>query len=517
MIKPHPHHHARRTPDKPAYIMARSGEVVTYRELEERSNQGAQFFRQNGLQNGDAVVMMIENSARLPEICFGAARAGLFYTAMSTHLSPGEAEYIIRDCGAKIMIASYALRDIAKAAFARVKSCKALYFIDGPKEEQAWEKAVSSMPITPIPDQAAGVDMLYSSGTTGRPKGVKISSPATSYDDPPRIVGFLENIYGMDEHAIYISPAPLYHAAPLRFTLGVMRIGATAIIMEKFDAREALGTIERYKVTHGQWVPSMFVRMLKLPVELRDQYNLSSLKQAIHAAAPCPVQIKEAMIKWWGPVLWEFYAGSEGNGFVSCNCEEWLENPGTVGRAILGEIRILDAEQNPLPPGKSNIGDVYFADAPLFEYHNDPGKTASSRSKQGWTTLGDIGYLNDRGYLFLTDRKAHMIISGGVNIYPQEVENLLISHSQVADAAVIGVPSEYFGEEVKAIIQPLDWADANDDFAARLMAFCKANISAIKCPRSIDFAKSLPRQPNGKLFKRVLRDQYWQDHETNLV
>ena len=516
--KPHPHHHARVTPDKPAYIMAATGEVVTYEKLEETSNQGAHLFRKLGLKRGDNVVLLAENSIRLPQICFAAARSGLFYTAMSTRLSRSEAEYIVNDCGAKIMIASASLAQVARQAFDAAEGCTHLFFIDGdPDAADAWERATEALPTTPIADQSAGIDMLYSSGTTGRPKGVKVSFDVEAFDDPVRIVGFLKSVYHMTDDVTYLCPAPLYHAAPLRFTLGVMRLGGTAIIMDKFDAEKALDCIQRYGVTHSQWVPSMFVRLLKLPERTRLAFDVSSLKQAIHAAAPCPVPVKRAMIDWWGPVIEEYYAGSEGSGFVACNSEEWLANPGTVGRARDCELKILDEDGNELPPGEDNIGDVYFAGGPLFEYHNAPDKTAGSRSRQGWTTLGDIGYLNENGFLFLTDRKANMIISGGVNIYPQEVENLLITHPKVADVAVFGVPNEDFGEEVKAVVQPIDWADATDAFGQDLIGFCQNNISRLKCPRSVDFMAELPRHPTGKLYKRLLRDQYWADQKNKLV
>jgi long-chain acyl-CoA synthetase len=359
--------------------------------------------------------------------------------------------------------------------------------------------------------------MLYSSGTTGRPKGVKTELTTDAFD---AVSPFMQNnavLYGFGPDTRYLSPAPLYHAAPLRFTMSVLRFGGTVVVMEKFDAEHALALIQQHRVTHSQWVPSMFVRFLKLPDATRARYDLSSLKVAIHAAAPCPVAVKERMIGWWGPVLFEYYAGTEGNGFVACNSAQWLAHKGTVGRAITGEIRILDPNGNVLPPGPDNTGGIYFANAPVFEYHNDPEKTAASRTKEGWSTLGDVGYVDADGYLYLTDRKSHMIISGGVNIYPQEVEDLLITHPKIADAAVIGVPSDEYGEDVKAVVQPLDWADATPAFAAELIAFCRDNISHVKCPRSVDFDRELPRHPTGKLYKRLIRDRYWEGRSNKLV
>jgi len=321
--------------------------------------------------------------------------------------------------------------------------------------------------------------------------------------------------YGGNEDSIYLSPAPLYHAAPLAYNMAFQRVGATCIIMESFDPVEALRLIEAHGVTHSQWVPTMFVRMLKLPESSRSGYDLSSLQVAIHAAAPCPVPVKEAMIDWWGNVIHEYYAGTEGNGFVMINSEEWLEHRGSVGRSPNAVIHILDDEGGELSPGE--IGTIYFESDVKFEYHNAPEKTANATSQQGWTTLGDVGYVDEEGWLYLTDRKAHMIISGGVNIYPQEAENRLITHPKVQDVAVIGVPNDDFGEEVKAVVQPMDMLDAGPELAEELMDFCRQELAAIKCPRSIDFEEELPRHPTGKLYKRLLKDRYWEGHTSRIV
>jgi fatty-acyl-CoA synthase len=316
------------------------------------------------------------------------------------------------------------------------------------------------------------------------------------------------DMYGMSSESIYLSPAPLYHAAPLRFNMMVGVLGGTSIIMEHFDAEEYLALVEKYKVNVSQLVPTMFVRMLKLPDEVRAKYNVSSLKCAIHAAAPCPVEIKAKMIDWWGPIVVEYYAGSEGNGVTVSNSQEWLTHRGTVGKAVVGKIKILDDEGNELPTGE--IGGVYFADGPQFAYHNDPDKTQRAYNDKGWSTIGDVGYLDAEGYLYLTDRKAYMIISGGVNIYPQETEDILISHPAVADVAVFGVPNEEMGEEVKAVVQPHNMAMASKALEADLISFCRKHLSPIKCPKSVDFEAELPRTPTGKLVKRHLRDRYWQ-------
>jgi len=503
----HPCHHAARTPDKAAYVMARSGEVVTYRQLEGRSNQGARLFRAIGLGRGDHIALMMDNNARYFEICFAAQRAGILFTAMSTRLSVQEAEYILRDCGAKAFVVSASLGAQAAALAERAPHIARRFAVGGALAGHvSWEAAVAEQPTTRIADESAGRDMLYSSGTTGRPKGIKTELLDGQIDAPTPFINLAQKLYGLGPDSVYLSPAPLYHAAPLRFNMTVMRCGGTSVLMEHFDAEEALQLIEKHRVTHSQWVPTMFVRMLKLPREVRERYDLASLKVAIHAAAPCPVQVKDEMIHWWGPVLYEYYAGTEGNGYVACTSEEWLAHKGTVGRALLGEVRILDDEGGVLPPGET--GTIYFANGPVFEYHNDAAKTAASRSREGWSTLGDVGHVDAEGYLYLTDRRDYMIISGGVNIYPQEVENLLVTHPKVADVAVIGVPNEDLGEEVKAVVQPIDWSDAGAALAGELIAYCRDCLSHIKCPRSIDFDPQLPRHPTGKLYKRLLRERY---------
>jgi acyl-CoA synthetase (AMP-forming)/AMP-acid ligase II len=390
------------------------------------------------------------------------------------------------------------------------------YLVGDPVEGfESYQLAVADQPAEPISDETEGTDMLYSSGTTGRPKGVKTPFESKPIGTPSTMIGLLKGLYSADEDSVYLSPAPLYHAAPLRFNMAMLRLGAPCVLMESFDAVEAIRLIERHRVTVSQWVPSMFVRMFKLSEEERSRHDLSSLKSAIHAAAPCPIPVKEKMIDWWGPVLFEYYAGTEGNGFTSITSEEWLAHKGSVGRCLMGEVHILDDEGNELPAGQP--GAIYFDGGGQFEYHNDPVKTAESRDPRGWSTLGDIGYLDEEGYLYLTDRKANMIISGGVNIYPQEAENVLITHPKVADVAVFGVPNEDFGEEVKAVVQPIDMADAGPDLAAELIEYCQSEISKIKCPRSVDFEAELPRHATGKLYKRLLKDRYWGNRSSRIV
>jgi long-chain acyl-CoA synthetase len=512
----HPGLHAQTRPDQPAIIIPSRDVTITYRALDEGSNRAARLFRSLGLRPGDGIAMLLENHPRFYEVAWGAQRSGLYYTPMSTRLTPGEAEYIIGDCDAKVLITSTAMRATAEALRDRMPNVRTRLMLDGALPGfDAWEDAVAAQPATPIADESEGVDLLYSSGTTGRPKGVKIPLRGDALGKENRFVTLTKVLYGFGPDTVYLSPAPLYHAAPLRFNLTVQRLGGTSVIMEHFDPAEFLHLIERYRVTATQLVPTMFIRMLKLPEAERLRHDLSSLRVAIHAAAPCPVPVKEQMIAWWGPKILEYYAGTEGNGFCAINSEEWLQHKGSVGRALMGTLHILDEDFKELSVGEP--GTIYVEGGNAFSYHKDPDKTASSKSPQGWTTLGDIGYLDADGYLYLTDRKAHMIISGGVNIYPQECENLLATHPKVADCAVIGVPNEDFGEEVKAVVQPVDMAEAGPALEAELIDFCRANLSHVKCPRSIDFESELPRHPTGKLYKRLLRDRYWKGHASRII
>jgi long-chain acyl-CoA synthetase len=506
----HPLLHAQINPDKIAYQMAGSGEAITYRELDEASNRGAQLFRSLGLKPQDHIALLVENSLRFMEICWAAQRSGLFYTAISTYLNGAEIAYIIRDCGAKVVILSEkAGHDIA--ALAELCGPGVRIYVSGQTKLPlpSWDEAIAQQPATPIADEISGYDMLYSSGTTGRPKGVKPqfkNEPLGTIN--PLLVLLCAKMCGMSAEATYLSPAPLYHAAPLRFNIMSGALGGTSIIMERFDPEQFLALVERHRATVTQVVPTMFVRLLKLPEDVRRRYDISSLKAVVHAAAPCPVDVKAAMIDWWGPILIEYYGGTEGNGITIVNSEEWLAHPGTVGRTLVGEIKILDENGAPLPARE--IGGVYFSGGPVFAYHNDPQKTAGAYTPEGWSTLGDVGYLDEEGYLYLTDRKAYMIISGGVNIYPQEAENILITHPAVFDVAVFGVPDEEMGEEVKAVVQLVPGAAADESTKEDLIAFCRTKLSPLKCPRSIDFERQLPRTPTGKLMKRLLRDRYWQ-------
>jgi acyl-CoA synthetase (AMP-forming)/AMP-acid ligase II len=507
---------AETTPDKPAYVMAAGGEVVTYRELDDGANQLSQFFRSLGLQTGDHVAFCLENHPRFLEVAWGAHYAGLYYTAISSRLTAEETEYIVNDCGAQVFITSRYKADVAAEIVDRIPEVRSRLVLDGDLDGyERYETVVGAQSTSPLPDRIAGKDMLYSSGTTGRPKGVKPSPPSDSIDTPTSVTVLGQLLLGYDDSMVYLSPAPLYHAAPLRFSMAVHQVGGTVVVMEHFDAEETLQLIERHKVTHSQFVPTMFVRMLKLPDDVRARYDVSSLKMVVHAAAPCPVEVKERMIEWWGPIIHEYYAGTEGNGFVYCTSEDWLAHRGSVGRPIVGEVHILDDAGNEVPLGEE--GTIYFGGGTEFEYHNDPAKTAESRNDKGWSTLNDVGRLDEDGFLYLTDRKSYMIITGGVNVYPQEAENVLAMHPKVLDVAVIGVPNEDFGEEVKAVVQPVAMADAGPDLERELVAYCREHLADIKCPRTVDFTDELPRHPTGKLYKRVLRDQYWSGHESRII
>ena len=514
----YPGAHAKTTPDKPAYIMAGTGDAVTYRELDERSNQLAHVFRDAGLQRGDAISLMLENHPRYFEILWAAQRAGLYYTAISSRLTTGETEYIINDCAAKVFVTSAYKSDVAQEIVAGTPDVQLRLMIDGTVPGyESYEASVATKPTTSIDDESEGVDMLYSSGTTGRPKGVRLPLPEGAMGQPSGVTVLGQVLYGFNAEMVYLSPAPLYHAAPLRFCMAVQRVGGTAIVMEHFDAAEFLRLVEAHGVTHTQVVPTMFVRMLKLPEGERTKFDVSSLQVAIHAAAPCPVPVKEQMITWWGPKIMEYYAGTEGNGFCAITSEEWMQHKGSVGKPLLGSVHIVGEDGEEVATREE--GTIYFESGAAFEYHNDPEKTASSRDPKGrgWSTLGDVGYVDDEGYLYLTDRKAYMIISGGVNIYPQEAENLLTTHPKVLDVAVIGVPNEDFGEEVKAVVQLIDPSTASPDLERELIAFCRDQLADVKCPRSVDFVDELPRHPTGKLYKRLLRDKYWEGKASRIV
>jgi acyl-CoA synthetase (AMP-forming)/AMP-acid ligase II len=507
----YPGAHAVEHGDKPALIMAGSGEAMSYAELDRYANRVAHLFRDAGLQAGDHIALCLENRLEFLALVWGAHYAGLFYTAISSRLTTAEIAYIVADCGARAYLTSPAKADQAAELLEQMPAVELRLSVGGPLDGyESLEARLAAQPTGPIADPTEGQDMLYSSGTTGRPKGVKVPLPNKPLGSPDNLFMLVAGLFGASADSVYLSPAPLYHAAPLRFCRTLQRLGGTVVVMEHFDPLAMLTAIERHRVTFTQVVPTMFVRLLKLAPEERARFDVSSLESVVHAAAPCPVPVKEQMIEWWGPIIHEYYAGTEGNGFCYVGSADWLEHKGTVGRPILGTLHIVDEDGVEVPAGE--VGTVYFESDATFEYHNDPEKTASSRLANGWSTLGDMGKVDEDGYLYLTDRKAYMIISGGVNIYPQEAENVLTMHPAVLDVAVFGVPDDEMGESVKAVVQPVDLDAAGPDLEQALIAYCRTHLAGYKCPRSIDFRAELPRHPTGKLYKRLLRDEYWAGH-----
>lgn len=514
----HPRQFATTHPSKAAIVMASSGETVSFGELETRANQIAHALRNLGLNHGDTFAMFAENSARFFEIAWAAQRSGLYYVCISSRLTAPEVDYIIKDSGARLLIASAGLRDVA-IEVKTLTGCDAYWSIDGTIDGFTPLSSVQApCSQTPIDDERAGLDMLYSSGTTGRPKGIRPPLPEDpAIDSTNALIQIAQALFRIQPDGVYLSPAPLYHAAPLRWCMTMTRFGNTLVIMEKFDPEQFLQLVETHKVTHTQLVPTMFVKMLKLPEQARTKYDVSSLVAAVHAAAPCPVPVKADMIAWWGPVIEEYYAGSEGNGMTWANSEQWLAHKGTVGFPIWGELHVCNEAGDEVAPGEE--GQIYFGGTLAPTYHNDSEKTrgALNPKHSDWSSLGDIGKVDEDGFLYLTDRKAFMIISGGVNIYPQEAENVLITHPSVADVAVIGVPDEEFGEAVKAVVQPIEGITGDEALADDLLEYCRNQLAKIKCPRSVDFDPALPRHPTGKLYKRLVRDRYWGKQDSRIV
>lgn len=508
--------HAAATPGRPAIVMGSSGITVTYGELEERSRRLAGVLRSRGLGVGDHLAILMGNSHTFLEVAWAAQRSGLYYTPINNHLRPGEVQYVLDDCGASALVSSRALADVVATLDTSRVSVR-ISADGGLTGFECYDDVVTAQAPGPVDDECEGREMLYSSGTTGRPKGVRKTLPGTVFGDPLSVpaqiaAGLTGGTPGED--AVYLCPAPLYHSAPLVGSMSWHRVGGTVVLMEKFDARECLELIERYRVTDAQFVPTMFVRMLRLPRAERKSYDLSSLRTVFHTAAPCPVAVKQQMMQWWGPIIHEYYSGTEDLGATSISAQEWLAHPGSVGRP-LDECHIVGPDGTELSAGQ--VGVVYFAGGRPFEYHGDPEKTTSVTNDKGWRTLGDMGYLDADGYLYLTDRVSHMIVSGGVNIYPQEIENVLIAHPMVADVAVIGVPDEDMGEAVKAVVQLADRVDFAEDLAADLIGYCRSELAGYKCPRTVDFVDELPRDPNGKLYKRLMREQYWAGHQSRVI
>jgi len=504
--------------------MGGSGRVVTYAELNDGSIRFSRLLRDSGLVPGDHFAVMAENHPLYYELVWAALRSGFYVTAINAHLTAAEAAYIADDCEAKVLVTSAAMSEVAERVAAQSPGVLRRLMLggDAPGHER-YESAVQDYSSAPLEDECRGTVMLYSSGTTGRPKGVKFPLPRGDASiGEGEIAEHSRAHFGFREDMVYLSPAPLYHSAPLRVSLAVQSLGGKVVVMERFDPEKALMLIERERVTHSQWVPTMFIRMLKLPEAHRARWDLSSHEVAVHAAAPCPVEVKEKMIEWWGPIIDEYYAGTENIGSTAISSEEWLVHKGSVGRASHGAtIHICNDDGIELPAGE--IGTIFFEQPnAVFEYHGDAAKTSLTAHAEhpSWRTLGDIGKLDEDGYLYLTDRKAFMIVSGGVNIYPQEIEDVLLAHPRVLDAAVIGVPNDEMGEEVKAVIEPVRFegeAEAASTLESELTAWCEERLAGYKRPRSFDFVERLPRLENGKLYKSRLRDPYWEGRSSKVI
>jgi long-chain acyl-CoA synthetase len=497
----HPGAHAQ-DPAKLAVVMA-DGRSLTYAELEARSNRLAHWFRSIGLRRGDPIAFVLENSPDFFVVAWAAQRSGLSYTPCSTRLKAPELAHIVADCGATVVLASAATVEVAAAA---VPDGAHRVLVDGARDGwQSLDDVLRDQPADRIADESEGGYLLYSSGTTGTPKGVRRPLPEEPFPQP---ASGLADLFEVDETTVYLSPAPLYHAAPIGIAFLVHRAGGCIVVQDRFDAESLLRLVEQHRVTFTQVVPTMFVRLLALPDEVRNRYDLSSLRVVVHGAAPCPIEVKERMIEWLGPIVHEYYSGTEGVGFVYLDSEEWLAHKGSVGRSLLGPLHVVDDDGTELPAGQ--VGAIFFENVG-FEYEGDPEKTASVRDPQGrgWSTLGDIGYLDADGYLYLTDRRAYTIVSGGVNVYPQEAENVLAVHPSVADVAVFGVPDDDLGERAHAVVQLVPGVTPSPEQEALLLAYGRERLSGFKCPRTLEFRAELPRDDTGKLYKRLLRDEHW--------
>ncbi|OBH43428.1 fatty-acid--CoA ligase FadD4 [Mycobacterium mantenii] len=498
--------------ERAALIVHPAGVEISFAQLEARANRLAHYLRGVGLREGDTVAVVMENNEHMHAVMWGVRRCGLYYATISTHLTAPEAAYIVENSGARAIIGSRATRALCAGLGEQLPGGLPGVRLLADDDLDGWERypeCVASCPDTPIADESEGDLLQYSSGTTGRPKGIRRALPQTSPQQSGVMLAPLLSAVGIDQHAVYLSPAPLYHTAPSFWSMSTQALGATVVMLERFDAQDALEAIARYQVTHGQFVPTMFVRMLKLPASVRSAYDTSSLRRVVHAAAPCPPEIKRQMIDWWGPIVDEYYGSSEGAGASYIRAEEWLTHPGSVGRPMVGCAHVLGDDGVELPPGQP--GEIYFEGGLSFSYLNDDAKTAVARNDRGWVSVGDIGYLDEDGYLYLTDRRHHMIISGGVNIYPQETEDLLICHPKVLDAAVFGTPDAAMGQSVKAAVQTVDPADATDEFAGELLDWLRDRLARYKCPRSISFEAQLPRTDAGKIYKSALARKYGAD------
>jgi fatty-acyl-CoA synthase len=494
----HPRRWALTAPDRPAIVYPSLGIELTYGDLDRRANRAAHFLRAAGLVRGDHFALLVENVPVFHELVWAGHNSGLLFTAISWRFRADEIAFIVGDCSARVVFFTARQRALAEALQGRFPDVR---FVD--VTEAGWS---AKYPDTPIADESRGSDMLYSSGSTGRPKGILQVLPDSTIDGLSKMFAIYAERYGWGPDTVYLMPCPIYHSGPMRFSMAMQHVGATLVVMERFDAAEALALVEHYRVTHAHWVPTMLVRLLKLPEGERARHDLTSVKVIVHGAAPVSREIKRAAIEWFGPVLEESYGGTEGNGLTMITSAEWLEHPGSVGRPFLGQVHVLDDDGNELPTGE--IGTIWFSGGPAFAYHNDPERTAQAIDAQGRSTLGDIGYLDADGYLYLTDRRNAMAISGGVNVYPQEAENRLIAHPAVADASVFAVPDDDMGEVLHAVVQPLDGWMREDELERQLAAWCREGLATIKCPRSYEFRDSLPRHDTGKIYARHLKEEW---------
>jgi long-chain acyl-CoA synthetase len=505
-----PDDHAGRAPDSTAVVVPATGQRISYRTMVDQSKRLANVLRSRGLRPGDHVAILMTNVPEYFEVVWAARRAGFFYTAINWHLTPGEVRYMLENSESKALIVSADLADVADQAAAGLPLLTLRLLIGGDAIRPGWDDyaaTVAAAGTTPLGPELEGQAMLYSSGTTGRPKGI-----VHTKIDVARRFGDVEgdilwvNRYGLGPSTVTLNVGPLYHAAPLVSAMSTHRHGGTVVLPPKFDAEQTLQAIERYRVTYAQFVPTMFIRLLRLPDEVRRRYDVSSLRAVAHSAAPCPVEVKRRMIEWFGPVINEYYSATEAAGHVSIRSEEWLAHPGSVGQVAPGSVAITDESGRELPPGQDGI--IWFTrPASKFSYHGDPEKSASMYNDKGWARMGDIGHLDSDGYLFISGRSDHTIISGGVNIYPREIEDLLIEHPAVDDVAVIGVPDDEYGESVKAVVTLRDGYAGGAALERDIIDWTRARLAHYKCPKSVTFAGSLPRSVAGKMMKHRLIEQ----------
>ena len=484
-------------------------------DLLARSNQLVHGLRALGLEPGDSIATLLPNGIEAVEVYLAALQAGWFLTPVNFHLAGPEIAYIVDNCEAKAFIAHARFAEAAQAAADEIELPKeARFAVRGDVAGfRPFGELTDGQPTGTPSDRTAGVTMHYTSGTTGRPKGVKRSLSGLDPDVSAELYAMFLALFGIPEDGdnVHLVAAPNYHTAVTTFGGNSLQAGHTIVQMDKWEPEETLRLIDRYGVTHTHMVPTMFHRMLALPDGVKEKHNVSSMRWAVHAAAPCPVDVKRRMLEWWGPVIYEYYAATEGGGTL-VTPEEWLEKPGTVGKPWpIARVKVLDDDGRELAPGE--IGTVYMhMDTGSFEYKDDPDKTAASHEGD-FFTVGDMGYLDADGFLFLCDRKSDMIIAGGVNIYPAEIEGELLTHPKVGDAAVFGIPDPDLGEQIKAVVEPAPGVEAGDDLAAEIMEHLRPRLGKYKWPRSVDFIDEMPRDPSGKLYKRRLRDPYWEGRE----